>query len=72
MVYTNCAEGVILPNKLKQILNMDFQQWLFEVVHLLSIEYKKDATEIYCNIDLYDAKMQFLDDIKPIDFKFNC
>ena len=49
---------------------MDFQKWLFEVVHLLSIKYRKDETEIYSYIDLTDAKMQFLDDVKPTDFEF--
>ena len=48
---------------------MKFEEWLFQAVYYLSIKYRKDETEVYSSIDLYDAKLQFLDNVHPVNFK---
>lgn len=47
---------------------MTFDQWMFKVVEHITITTKREQTEIYCSIDLFDAKLQFLDGVKPEDF----
>ena len=41
---------------------------MFKVVEHIATKTKKDETEIYCSIHLYDAKLQFIDGVKPESF----
>jgi len=45
-----------------------FNEWMFKVVEHIAKKTKKDETEIYCSIDLFDAKLQFIDGVKPENF----
>lgn len=47
---------------------MTFDQWIYEVCECISIKTKKEITEIYSNISLTDAKLQFVDGVSPEDF----
>ena len=47
---------------------MNFEEWLFQVCHLMSIKYRRDETEIFSSIDLTDAKLSFLDGVLPENY----
>ncbi len=46
----------------------EFEKWIFEVVKILHKKSKKDETEIYCNLDLSNAKASFLDNDTPNEY----
>lgn len=50
---------------------MDFDTWLYKVCEHLSKKLKRDIDYIYQHIDLYDAKLQYVNNISPQDFIFN-
>ena len=46
-----------------------FDEWMFKVVEHIAKRTRKDETEIFSSIQLFDAKLQFIDGVKPEDFK---
>jgi hypothetical protein len=44
-----------------------FDVWLFKVVERLS-KGVRDPTDIFVRIDLYDAKLAFIDGVSPNDY----
>lgn len=53
--------------------SMNFEEWLYKVVEFQHKKFKMriEENEIYSSIELYDAKLQFLDGVKPEEFTFN-
>ncbi len=45
-----------------------FDEWMFKVVEHIAKKTKKDETEIFSSIQLFDAKLQFIDGVKPENF----
>ena len=45
-----------------------FDEWMFKVVEHIAKRTRREETEIYCTINLFDAKLQFIDGVSPENF----
>lgn len=48
---------------------MTFDEWLYKVCERLSCNGKRDITNIYSSINLFDAKLSFIDGVSYMDYE---
>lgn len=48
---------------------MAFDDWIYEVCLIISNRTRKEITDVYSTIDLTDAKLSFLDGIRPEEYR---
>lgn len=51
-------------------MKKEFDKWIFEVCKYYNniMGNRKELQEIYCNIDLTDAKLSFIDGMSPLEY----
>ena len=49
--------------------SLTFNEWIFEVAENIAKIKRKDVTDIYVCLDLYEAKLAFLDGLSYDEYK---
>jgi len=71
MISINCFK-LIDKNIIKNIIKiMTFDEWIWKVCERYSIRYRTEPHEIYSIIDLFDAKLSFMDGVRHEEYKIS-